>query len=105
MTWMKRSVINPVMLTAGGLTGVSGFFLMFHYESHFTKALHQVGGILLLVFAVMHLRVNHKALANSLKKRFPLWAGALFALCAGIMASGGVHAPHGLRVLQKGLMF
>ena len=98
MTLMKRSVINPVMTISGGLTMLSGFFLMFHYESHFAKAIHQVGGVLFIIFGVMHIVINWKGLAKSLRGRISVWAIAvLFAACIVIMAVTGVHTPHKTR--------
>ena len=94
MSLMKRSVINPIMVMSGGLTLISGLFLMFHYESHFAKAIHQIGGILLIIFAVMHIVMNRKALAASCKRQFHVWAVLVFAVCIAIMAVKGVHTPH-----------
>ena len=95
MTLMKRSVINPVMAISGGLTTLSGFFLMFHYESHFAKAIHQISGLLFIIFGIMHIVINRTGLAKSLSGRIPVWAMAvLFAVCIAIMAATGVKTPH-----------
>jgi len=100
MTLMKRSVINPVMIISGGLTMLSGFFLMFHYESHFAKAIHQIGGLLFIIFGIMHVVINRKGLAKPLRGRIPVWAMAvLFAACIVIMAVTGVKTSH--RILER----
>jgi len=91
---MKRSVINPVMVMSGGLTLLSGFFLMFHYESHFAKAIHQIFGVFLIIFALMHIIVNRKALAATFKGRLQIFAAFVFVVCIMIMAVKGVHVPH-----------
>jgi len=91
---MKRSVINPILVMSGGLTLISGLFLMFHFESHFAKAIHQIGGVLMIIFAIMHLVVNRKALLTSVRGRFHIFAALVFAVCIAIMAVKGVHVPH-----------
>jgi len=90
MTLMKRSVINPVLVLCGGLTVLSGFFLMFHYESHFAKVIHNVGGAILVIFGTLHTMMNWKALINSIKYRLFAWVVAfLFAISVIIMAITG----------------
>ena len=98
MTLIKRSVINPVMTISGGLTMLSGFFLMFHYESHFAKVIHQIGGILFIIFGIMHIVINRKGLVKSRRGRISVLAiTVLFAACVVIMAVSGVHTPHKIK--------
>jgi hypothetical protein len=95
MSLMKRSVINPVLVISGGLMVLSGFFLMFHYESHFAKAIHQIGGVLFVIFGIMHIVINNKALINSLKGRISIWVVVvIFVVSIMIMAVTGDHTPH-----------
>jgi uncharacterized membrane protein len=81
------------MVMSGGLTALSGCFLLFHHESHFAKAIHQIGGILLIIFAIMHIVINWRALRGSLSLRFMAWAAAVFAVCLVIMAVTGERRP------------
>ena len=95
MTLMKRSVINPVLVITGGLTVLSGLFLMFHFESHFAKGIHQICGLFLLIFGIMHIIINWKALAVSLRGRLAAWPVAVvFAVCIIIMTVTGKFVPH-----------
>ena len=100
MTLCKRSIINPVLVISIGLTALSGLFLMFHYESHFTKAIYQIGGIFLVIFVVMHLIINWKTLMVFLSGPFMLWTMVVFAVAVVIMTSTGDHVPHGIKMLQ-----
>ena len=99
MIFTKRYVINSVLVISGGLTALSGFFLLFHYESHFTKAVHEIGALLLVLFAVIHIVVNWRALASSLKERLSVRAVIIvFAVCIAIMAVTGSRDLHKERV-------
>jgi predicted MFS family arabinose efflux permease len=92
---MKRSVINPVLVLCGGFVLLSGFFLMFHWESHFAKVIHQVCGVLLVIFGVMHVVLNWKALKISLKDRLSMRVVVLlFVICVVVLALTGKHQPH-----------
>jgi len=53
---------------------------MFHYESHFAKAVHQIAGVILVIFTILHIIVNWKALVNSLKGRLSVWVVILVFL-------------------------
>ena len=95
MSMMKRSVINPALVISGGLVLLSGFFLMFHFESHFAKAIHQICGILLIIFGIMHIILNRRALTGSLKGRLSVWTVAvIFAVSVLIMGVSGKYVPH-----------
>ena len=95
MSLVKRSMINPVLVVCGGLVLLTGFFLLFHYESHFAKAIHQICGILLVIFGILHIIINWKALTNSLKGCLSARVLAvLFVISVVIMAVTGEHRPH-----------
>lgn len=87
---MKRAVINKVLILSGGLTALSGIFLFFHYESSFIKAIHEIGALTLLVFCLLHLKMNWNALAKAAGgKKFALFALCVFAAYAAVMAATG----------------
>jgi len=95
MTLRKRSVVNLVMAISGGLVVLSGFFLMFHYESHFAKAIHQIGGVLFVISGIMHIVINRRGLTKSFKA--VLAVVLLFVVSVVIMTVTGVHTGHGGR--------
>ena len=76
---MRRTLINPILATAGSLTLISGLFLLFHYESEFTQSLHEIAAIVLVITGALHIKLNWKALKSSLK-------GRIIAVCAVVAA-------------------
>ena len=62
---MARSMINKILVLSGGLAALTGLFLLFHYESHFALAAHQLGGLIFVVFCIRHLISNWKATLKS----------------------------------------
>lgn len=92
---MKRSKINKGLTLMGGLTLLTGIFLLFHYESHFAKAVHQIAGFALAGFSITHININKKPLANSFVGRTYLWVMlGVFAVSLVIMAVTGSFAKH-----------
>jgi hypothetical protein len=62
---MTRSTINKVLALSGGLTCLTGLFLLIHYESHFSKAIHQIAGLAFMIFSIYHIKLNCKGIRNS----------------------------------------
>jgi hypothetical protein len=62
---MTRSTINKILAISGGLTCLTGLFLLIHYESHFSKAVHQIAGLAFMIFSIYHIKVNFKGVTNS----------------------------------------
>lgn len=73
MRLMKRSIINPVLVVSGSLVALTGLFLLFDYESDFAYGVHQICAIVLVIFGVIHILTNWKALSISLKGRLSVW--------------------------------
>lgn len=92
---MKRSKINKGLTLTGGLTLLTGIFLLFYYESHFAKAVHQIAGFVLAGFSITHIKINRKPLANSFVGRASLWVIlGIFAVSLVIMAVTGSFTKH-----------
>ena len=85
---MSRSILNPILTTAAILTAVSGLLILIHYESYFTKALHEIAALILVVSAITHIVLNWKPLKKTLGKRFYIWSAAI-ALCILVMLAMG----------------
>jgi hypothetical protein len=78
---MTRSTINKVLAISGGLTCLTGLFLLIHYESHFSKAIHQIAGLAFMIFSIYHMKVNFKGVMNSFNGRAAKYV--LFSILIG----------------------
>lgn len=67
---MPRSTINKVLVLTGSLMCLTGIFLLFHYESHFALAVHQIAGLIFVVFCILHIKINWNAIAKLFKSSF-----------------------------------
>ena len=88
---MTRPVLNKILIISGGLTGLTGLFLMAHHKSHFSIAVHNIAGLIFVIFAMFHIKFNFKGLKNSFTSHSSKYVMALlFVGCAAIAAMRGI---------------
>lgn len=89
---INRTIINKGLLICGGVTAISGLFLMPHFESNYAKAAHQICGVLFIVFSGFHIKVNLRPLHGSFTIKSALFAAVIFIASAAIMLMSGHFA-------------
>jgi succinate dehydrogenase/fumarate reductase cytochrome b subunit len=100
----KRAFISTALFISGFSLPFSGFmnhslqFDKFSLERHFWMSVHDVAGILFVLFVILHISYNWKALLNYAKKAKEIFISkeALTALVFVIVIVGLVssHAFH-----------
>ena len=89
---MQRSTVNTILAVSGGLTILSGLFLLFHYESSLIKAVHEIGALVMALCFIPHLKANWKSFKSSFPNKTKVYAiAAVFALAIMVMAATGAH--------------
>ena len=63
---MTRHKLNKILTISGGLTCLTGLFLLVHYESRFSIVMHQVAGLIFMIFSISHIKFNFKGIKNAL---------------------------------------
>lgn len=86
---MKRTTTNTILIVTGSLTVLTALFLLFHYESHFTKLVHQVGGLIFVIFCIHHMRANSAIKKNITDKKVKLLISSMIIASAIIMITTG----------------
>jgi succinate dehydrogenase/fumarate reductase cytochrome b subunit len=97
----KRAFISTAMLISGLLLPVSGImnhdlqFEQLTIERHFWMSVHNVSAIIFLIFSILHISFNGKALLNYLKKTKEIFISkeAILALIF-IFVIVGLFASH-----------
>ncbi len=89
---ITRSAVNKGLVICGGVTALSGLFLMPHFESHYAKAAHQICGVLFIVFSCFHIKINFKPLRGSFAAKSIAAASAVFIISIAIMLATGRFA-------------
>jgi hypothetical protein len=87
---MTRPTINKILTISGGLTALTGLFLMVHYESHFSIVIHNIAGLIFIIFSLLHIKFNFKGIKNSFTSNASKYVMVfLFIGCAAIAAIKG----------------
>ena len=91
---MTRATTNKILAMSGGLTCLTGLFLMVHYQSHFSIVIHNIAGLVFMIFSLYHAKLNFKGIASAFTKNSSRFLMAfLFIGCAVIAALRGNFVP------------
>lgn len=66
---LSRSFISPLITIIFLVVALSGLLLFFHIFDGYTEVVHEILGVVFVVFSVLHVILNWKALKIHFKKR------------------------------------
>lgn len=99
---IKRSFVTPYITLLFLVIALSGTLMLFHIFDGYTEVLHELLGVLFLIFSVLHLLVNWKSLATHLKKKSFIFSSILILLLsAGIVIMGKGHGDYQRYIVKK----
>ncbi len=81
---LNRRFWNPVLVLSGGLTLVSGLYLMFELKSHAIAHIHEWASLFFLIACAAHLVLNWKPLLKTLGSRATAWTLLAVLLLSGV---------------------
>lgn len=68
---LKRNIVTPYLTFLFLAVGFSGILMLFHIFDEYTKVVHELLGAVFVLFSVLHVIINWKALKSHFKnKRF-----------------------------------
>ena len=66
---LSRSFISPLITIIFLVVALSGLLMFFHIFDGYTEVVHEILGVVFVVFSVLHVILNWKALKIHFKKR------------------------------------
>lgn len=66
---LSRSFITPLITIIFLVVALSGLLMFFHIFDGYTEVVHEILGVIFVVFSVLHIILNWKALKIHFKKR------------------------------------
>jgi len=66
---LSRSFITPLITIIFLVVALSGLLMFFHIFDGYTEVVHEILGVIFVVFSVLHVILNWKALKIHFKKR------------------------------------
>ena len=65
---LSRNYITPFILLVFLVVGISGVLMFFHQLEGYTEVMHEILGLFFILFAILHIILNWKALKIHFKK-------------------------------------
>lgn len=72
---LKRNVVTPYLTFLFLVVGLSGILMLFHILDDYTKVVHELLGIVFVLFSILHVILNWKSLKTHFKKRVFIASG------------------------------
>lgn len=99
---LKRSFVTPYITWTFLVIGLSGMLMLFHLGDGYTEVLHELFGLLFVVFSVFHIIINWKSLKNHFTERTMITSFIVvlfFSILVIIIGNG--HGAHERVVMEK----
>lgn len=66
--FLSKPVITPLTVMLFLLISITGIQMLFHFQNHFAKGLHEFAGLGFVIFGLLHLAINWKVFLTYIKK-------------------------------------
>lgn len=98
----NRNYVTPFISLVFLVTGFSGVLMFFHLWDGYTEVVHELAGVFFILWAVLHIILNWKALRIHFKKKVFIPASlAVFILSAGLIIAERMHPPIDMVMINK----
>lgn len=99
---IKRNFVTPFITLLFLVIAISGTFMFFHILDGYTEVLHELLGILFLIFSVLHVVLNWKSLKSHFKKRMFATASIVITLLSILIITiGKGHNDYQRTIVKK----
>lgn len=99
---IKRNIVTPYITFSFIVIALSGILMFFHVFDGYTEVLHEIIGLMFVIFSILHIVVNWKSLKSHFKKKAFIVSFILtLLLSTGIIIIGNGHGEHKRFIMQK----
>ncbi|MCG8583052.1 MAG: DUF4405 domain-containing protein [Bacteroidales bacterium] len=99
---IKRSFVTPYITFSFLVIAITGILMLFHVFDGFTEVLHEITGLMFVIFSILHIVVNWKSLKSHFKKRaFHVSFVLTVFISTGIVMAGKGHGEYKRFIIQK----
>lgn len=99
---LKRNIITPLVTLLFAVIALTGILMFLHILDGYTEVLHELLGVVFIIFSILHIIINWKALKNHLKSdKFGIAIVITIILSLGIVLAGKGHGDHERFILNK----
>lgn len=99
---LKRNIITPFVTLLFAVIALTGILMFLHILDGYTEVLHELLGVVFIIFSVLHIIINWKALRGHLKsEKFGIALVITIILSLSIVLAGKGHGDHERYILEK----
>lgn len=99
---LSRNLVTPVIALVFVAVGASGVLMLFHLADGFTEVLHEVLGLVFVLFASLHVTINWKSMRSHFGKRnFTIAAAVVAIVSTGLIILERAQLPVDLIIMDK----
>lgn len=90
---LSRSFITPLITIIFLIVALSGLLMFFHIFDGYTEVVHEILGLFFVVFSVLHVVLNWKALIIHFKKHFFILSTIVVAVISILLVVQQQNSP------------
>jgi len=90
---LTRNFITPLITIIFFVVALSGLLMLFHVFDGYTEVVHEIFGLFFVVFSVLHVIINWKALKIHFKKRIFVLATIVVAVISILLVVQQQNSP------------
>lgn len=90
---LSRSFITPLITIIFLVVALSGLLMFFHIFDGYTEVVHEILGVIFVVFSVLHVILNWKALKIHFKKRVFILSTIVVAVISSLLVIQQQKSP------------
>ena len=99
---IKRNFITPYITWIFVVMGLSGILMLFHVFDGYTEVLHELFGLLFVIFSIFHIIINWAGLKIHFKKRMFITSFIVVVLLSVfIVFAGKGKGEHNRIIMEK----
>jgi ABC-type uncharacterized transport system permease subunit len=81
----KKTFITSFLVFIFLILGISGVLMFFHIFDDYTKLIHEITGLIFVLFVFVHIILNRQSIKIYAKQKVFLLAGIIILICAALL--------------------
>ena len=99
---IKRNFVTPYITWTFAVLALSGILMLFHVFDGYTEVVHELSGLLFVIFSIFHIIINWAGLKTHFKKRIFITSFiVIMLLSVFIVFAGKGKGEHNRIIIEK----
>lgn len=99
---LKRNIITPYLTFLFIIVAISGILMLFHILDDYTQIVHELLGLVFVIFSIFHVIINWKSLKGHFKSKIFIISGiVILFFSVGFVIAGKLHVNHEQIMIER----